>query len=143
MQIELAKKMELPLIVHSRDAFEGTIDCLKNMDFHNGIIHCYSYGLEEARKFLDEGWYLAFGGGTTYTKKSKMEEMLALLRYVPDDRILMETDAPYLAPVPFRGQTNTPVLIEYCYNFVANARKTSPQQLSELVDKNIKILFNL
>ena len=92
MQIELAKKMELPLIVHSRDAFEGTIDCLKNMDFHNGIIHCYSYGLEEARKFLDEGWYLAFGGGTTYTKKSKMEEMLALLRYVPDDRILMETD---------------------------------------------------
>ena len=143
MQIELAKKMELPLIVHSRDAFEGTIDCLKNMDFHNGIIHCYSYGLEEARKFLDEGWYLAFGGGTTYTKKSKMEEMLVLLRYVPDDRILMETDAPYLAPVPFRGQTNTPVLIEYCYNFVANARKTSPQQLSELVDKNIKILFNL
>ena len=72
-----------------------------------------------------------------------MEEMLALLSYVPDDRILMETDAPYLAPVPFRGQTNTPVLIEYCYNFVANARKTSPQQLSELVDKNIKILFNL
>lgn len=143
MQIELAKKMGLPLIVHSREAFEDTLGCLEEMDFHQGIIHCYSYGLSEAKKFLDRGWYLAFGGGTTYTKKSKMPQMLELLRYVPDDRILLETDAPYLAPVPFRGQVNSPVLVEHCYNFVAAARNTTPLSLSETVDKNIKTLFTL
>ncbi|MBQ8014292.1 MAG: TatD family hydrolase [Treponema sp.] len=143
MQIELAQKMELPVIVHSRDAFEDTLDCIKNMGYHRGIIHCYSYGKEEARKFLDSGWYIAFGGATTYTKKAKMEEMQELLRFVPDDRILMETDSPYLAPVPFRGQTNTPVLIEHCYHFVAQARGILSSELSLLVDKNIRRLFKL
>ena len=76
-------------------------------------------------------------------KKAKMEEMTTLLRYVPEDRLLMETDSPYLTPVPFRGQTNTPVLVEYCYNFVAAARDITPYTLSEIVDKNIKDLFNI
>ena len=143
MQLELAQKMKLPFIVHSRDAFEDSLDCIKNIGYHNGIIHCYSYGINEARAFLDLGWYIAFGGSTTYTKKAKMEEMTALLRYVPEDRLLMETDSPYLTPVPFRGQTNTPVLVEYCYNFVAAARDITPYTLSEIVDKNIKDLFNI
>ncbi len=143
MQIDLAREKNLPLIIHSRDAFEDTLDCIKNMGYHRGIIHCYSYGKNEARAFLDSGWYIAFGGATTYTKKSKMDEMRELLRYVPDDRILMETDAPYLAPVPFRGQANTPLLVEHCYSFVAQARKISPENLSQLVDKNIRTLFNI
>ena len=90
---------------------------------------------------MDLGWYIAFGGATTYTKKAKMDEMKELLRFVPDDRILMETDSPYLAPVPFRGQTNTPVLIEHCYHFVAQARGVLSSELSLTVDKNIKSLF--
>lgn len=143
MQLELARKMELPMLVHSRDAFEDSLDCIKNVGYNNGIIHCYSYGIEEARKFLDLGWYIAFGGGTTYTKKSKMEDMLALLRFVPDDRILCETDAPYLAPVPFRGQSNTPVLVEHVYNFVASARNCTAENLSNLVDDNIRTLFKV
>lgn len=125
MQLDLAKKYSLPVVVHSRDGFEGTVECLKDACYDNGIIHCYSYGLEEAKVFLDRGWYLAFGGGVTYTKKSKMDEMIELLRYVPSDRLLMETDAPYLAPVPFRGQKNTPLLIEHSYKFVADARGIS------------------
>ncbi|MBR1715780.1 MAG: TatD family hydrolase [Treponema sp.] len=141
MQIQLAKDMELPVVVHSRDAFEDTVSVLRNMGYHNGIIHCYSYGKDEARVFLDLGWHIAFGGATTYTKKSKMDAMVDLLRFVPDDRILLETDAPYLTPVPFRGQTNTPVLVEYCYNFVASARNTTPKALSNLVDDNIRRLF--
>ncbi|MBQ0051087.1 MAG: TatD family hydrolase [Treponema sp.] len=143
MQLELAQKLNLPVVIHSRDAFEDSLDCMKNVGYHNGIIHCYSYGIEEARAFLDLGWYIAFGGATTYTKKSKMEQMVQLLQYVPEDRILMETDAPYLTPVPFRGQTNTPVLVEHCYNFVAAARNVSPRDLSETVDKNIRDLFKL
>ena len=143
MQLELAKKLNLPVIVHSRDGFEDTYDCLKNVGYHNGIIHCYSYGIEEARKFLDLGWYIAFGGGVTYTKKSKLEEMNALLNFVPSDRFLCETDAPYLAPVPFRGTVNTPVLVEHTYNYIAAARKITPEQLSAQVDENIKMLFKI
>ena len=142
MQLDLAKKYSLPVVVHSRDAFEGTVECLNDASYDNGIIHCYSYGLEEAKVFLDRGWYLAFGGGVTYTKKSKMDEMIELLRYVPSDRLLMETDAPYLAPVPFRGQKNTPLLIEHSYKFVADARGISVDSLNETVDSNIRKLFS-
>lgn len=143
MQLELAKKNSLPVIVHSRDAFEGTVESIKNVGYDNGIIHCYSYGIDEAREFLSRGWYLAFGGGVTYTKKSKMEQMFELLRYVPDDRILLETDAPYLAPVPFRGSENNPLLIEHTYRFIAEARGIAVEKLCALVDENIKRLFKI
>lgn len=141
MQLELAKKNSLPVIVHSRDAFEGTLESIRNVGYDNGIIHCYSYGIDEAREFLSRGWYLAFGGGVTYTKKSKMEQMVELLRYVPDDRILLETDAPYLAPVPFRGSANNPLLIKHTYRFIAEARGIAVENLCALVDENIKRLF--
>lgn len=143
MQLELAKKMDLPVVVHSRDAFSETVECLDECDFHNGIIHCYSYGLDEAKQFLDRGWYLAFGGGATYTKKSKMEAMHELLNYVPEDRFLMETDAPYLAPVPVRGTPNSPLNIHYSYEFVASHRSITVEKLCQMVDGNIKKLFGI
>lgn len=143
MQLEYAKELNLPIIVHSRDAFEDTYDCIKNSGWNTGIIHCYSYGAEEARKFLDLGWYISFSGGVTYTKKSKMEAMKELLTLVPEDRILLETDSPYLAPVPLRGTLNTPLNVEYTYKFIAQIRGTDHEKLSETVDKNIKELFKL
>lgn len=143
MQLEYAKSLNLPVIIHSRDAFEDTLDCIKNVGYHNGIIHCYSYGLEEAKAFLDLGWHISFSGSITYTKKTKLQEMKELLCYVPEDMILCETDAPYLAPVPFRGVTNTPVLVEHVYKFVADARGISAEKLSDSVDNNIKKLFNI
>ena len=141
-QIELARELQLPVIVHSRDAFEDTLECINNVGYHNGIIHCYSYGIEEARAFLDLGWYIALGGGITYTKKSKLEQMEALIRYIPTDRLLTETDAPYLAPVPYRGQPNTPVLVEQVFNYIAPIRTTSIPALNLAVDENIARLFN-
>lgn len=143
MQLKLAQKLNLPMIVHSRDAFSDTYECIKQCGYNNGIIHCYSYGIEEARAFLDLGWYIAFGGGVTYTKKSKMEDMLALLKFVPRERLLLETDAPYLAPVPHRGESNTPVYIEHVYDFISQARGVSKEELSVTVDENIKKLFRL
>ena len=140
-QIELARELKLPVIVHSRDAYEDTLECIKNIGYDNGIIHCYSYGIDEARTFLDRGWYIALGGGITYTKKSKLEQMEALIRYIPSDRLLTETDAPYLAPVPFRGQANTPVLVEHVFNYLAQVRGLSLENLNQLVDENIKKLF--
>ena len=142
-QIELARELNLPVIVHSRDAFEDTFDCIKNIGYDNGIIHCYSYGIDEARAFLDRGWYIALGGGITYTKKSKLEQMEALIRYIPTDRLLTETDAPYLAPVPFRGQPNTPVLVEHVFNSLTQVLSISISALNQTVDENIARLFNL
>ena len=143
MQLELSRKMDMPYIVHSRDGFEDTLDCIKNIGWNKGIIHCYSYGLEEAKAFLDLGWYISLSGSVTYTKKAKLAEMEEMIRYIPEDRLLCETDAPYLAPVPERGTVNTPVKVEHTYNFVAKARSIEVEKLCETVDKNIEKLFNV
>lgn len=143
LQLQLAKKMDLPFIVHSRDGFEDTLDCIKNAGWNKGIIHCYSYGLEEAKAFLDLGWYISLSGSVTYTKKKNMEAMEALIKYIPSDRLLCETDAPYLAPVPERGTVNTPVKVEHTYAFVSQIRGISKEELSDLVDKNVKVLFRV
>ena len=142
-QLEFARELKLPVIVHSRDAFEDSLECIKNIGYDNGIIHCYSYGIDEARAFLDRGWYIAFGGAITYNKKAKLEAIKELLKFVPADRFLCETDAPYLAPVPLRGTVNTPVNVEHVYNFAAEVRGVSPEELSNLVDENIKRLFGI
>ncbi len=141
MQLELAKEMNLPFLVHSRDGFQDTLDCIKNVGYNKGIIHCYSYGVEEAKAFLDLGWYISFSGSVTYTKKSKMDAMHELLNLVPEDRILCETDAPYLAPVPLRGTMNIPSNVEHTYRFVAEHRGVTAEELCAQVDSNIKKLF--
>ena len=143
LQLQLAKKMDLPFIVHSRDGFSDTLDCIKNAGWNKGIIHCYSYGLEEAKAFLDLGWYISLSGSVTYTKKKNMEAMEELIKYIPSDRLLCETDAPYLAPVPERGTVNTPVKVEHTYAFVSQIRGISKEELSDLVDKNVKVLFRV
>ncbi len=143
LQLEMAKEYSLPVIVHSRDAASETLDCIREAGYHNGIIHCYSYGLSEARAFLDLGWYISFSGSVTYTKKSRLDDMRALLAFVPCDRILLETDAPYLSPVPMRGRANNPTFIEHTYKYVSEARGISSADLCRLVDGNAARLFCL
>ena len=141
MQLDLAKKLNLPVVIHCRDAFEDTLSCLKNVGYHNGEIHCFSYGKNEAKEFLDLGWYIALGGAVTYTKKSHLEEMKALIHYIPRDRLLLETDSPYLAPVPFRGKTNTPLLITNTYQFIAEILGIDVEELGQISLKNAEELF--
>ncbi len=143
MQIELARRFSLPVMVHSRDAFEGTLDAIKNCGYDNGEIHCFSYGIDEARAFLDRGWYIALGGAVTYTKKSKLEEMKKLVTYIPSDRLLLETDAPYLAPVPERGKPNSPLLIKHTYEYIAQMRGETVENLAHNVFVNSQKLFGL
>ena len=142
MQIELARRFSLPVMVHSRDAFEGTLGAIRNCGYDNGEIHCFSYGVDEARAFLDRGWYIALGGAVTYTKKSKLEEMKKLVCYIPSDRLLLETDAPYLAPVPERGKPNTPLLIKHTYEYIAGMRGETVESLAQTVWQNSAKLFN-
>ena len=141
MQLEFARSVNLPVVIHSRDAFDETLSCMKNVGYHNGEIHCFSYGIKEAKSFLDLGWYIALGGAITYTKKSKMDEMEKLIRYIPRDRLLLETDAPYLAPIPYRGETNTPALIVHTYQFIADILQISVEELGIISYENAKRLF--
>lgn len=142
MQLLLAKDLSLPVIIHSRDAFTDTLESIKKIGYHNGIIHCYSYGKSEAKEFLNCGWYISLSGSVTYTKKRCMNEMEELIKSIPDERLLVETDSPYLAPVPFRGKPNSPSLIKNTYDFIAKIKGISSEELSILVDNNISKLFN-
>lgn len=143
MQLLLAKDLSLPVIIHSRDAFTDTLESIKKIGYHNGIIHCYSYGKSEAKEFLDCGWHISLSGSVTYTKKRCMNEMEELIKSIPDERLLVETDSPYLAPVPFRGKPNSPSLIKNTYDFIAKIKGISSEELSILVDKNISKLFTI
>ena len=144
LQLELAKELDLPLIVHSRDAAAETLECVKESGWGGRcVIHCYSYGIDEARKFLDLGCVISFSGSITYAKKSKMEEARALAAYVPQDRLLLETDAPYLAPVPTRGKPNNPNYIGHTYDFVAAARGVGAEALAQTVYENSRAFFGL
>ncbi|MGL4981841.1 MAG: TatD family hydrolase [Treponemataceae bacterium] len=141
MQIELAKTLNLPVIIHSRSGFDETISCLKNMNYHNGVIHCFSYNVAKAVQFLDLGWYISFSGSITYAKKDKAGENEKLITYIPNDLLLLETDAPYLAPKPERGKTNTSLLIAHTYEFIANKRNQSLEDLQKIIYANSMALF--
>ncbi len=158
-QLELARRLNMPVIVHSRDAFDDTFGCIRNTDSHRGVIHCYSYGKTEAARFLDEGWHISLSGAVTYAKKRKPDisaaslpsaarppderEIAELVRYIPRDRLLLETDAPYLAPVPYRGKANTPLFIRHTYEFVSRILDIPVGELAVTVRENARDLFGL
>lgn len=143
-QLKIAKEKNLSVIVHSRDAYEDTLKCIDEVGHHKGIIHCYSYGLKEAYSFLERGWYISFPGNITYAKKQADRDRIAeLVRAIPADKLLLETDAPYLAPVPFRGKINTPLLIEYTYASVSEILDKSMEALAEQIYQNCCSCFSV
>lgn len=142
-QLMYAQTLGVPVIVHSRDAFSDTLNCIKQVGYNRGIIHCFSYGKEEAKAFLDLGWYISLSGSITYQKGRRAQDEIELIKYIPTDRLLCETDSPYLAPIPYRGKTNTPLFVEYVYDFVADILGLQYESFCDTVDKNIERLFNL
>ncbi len=137
-QARLALRKDLPLVVHSREAAAETAEALAAVDGVRGIIHCYSYGAEEARRFLDLGFYLSFSGTVTYRNA---QDQQAAARYVGADRLLVETDSPYLAPVPHRGKAAHPGMVEYAYRAIAELRGIREERLVEIVGENARRLF--
>ena len=143
-QLALAKRYGLAVIIHSRDGFEPTLRCIDEVGWHRGVIHCFSYGKKEAEAFLERGWYLSFPGTITYTDNAKTaSEIAELVRMVPDDKLLLETDAPYLAPQPVRREVNTPLNISYTYQAASKYRQCSVEHLCEIVHRNCRRLFSL
>ena len=143
-QLALAERYGLAVIIHSRDGFEPTLRCIDEVGWHRGVIHCFSYGKKEAEAFLERGWYLSFPATITYADNAETaSEIAELVRMVPDDRLLLETDAPYLAPQPVRREVNTPLNIPYTYRAASEYRHCSIEHLCSTVYRNCCRLFSV
>jgi len=137
-QADLARRLNLPLIVHSRDAMDDTIDLLAEAGPPRGIMHCFSGDRNAAKRVLDLGFHIAFAGNVTYRRADDIREAA---RYVPSQRLLVETDAPFLTPEPMRGRDNRPDYIVHTLHFLADIRNTVPDRLAEAVSQNFKELI--
>jgi len=140
-QIEIAAAARRPVIIHTRDAWADTLSVLRTHWASKGmpgIMHCFTGDAAQARECLDMGFYLAFGGVTTYPKAT---EVRAAARIVPPDRLLLETDAPYLAPVPYRGKRNEPAYVAQTARALAQARAEDLEHLATLTTANFERLF--
>lgn len=139
-QINLAKHLSLPVIIHDRDAHDDVLVILQEEGAREigGVMHCFSGDTELARHCLDLGFYISLAGPVTFKNSQALAEVA---RFVPDDRLLFETDAPYLAPVPYRGRRNEPAYVRSVAEKVAELRGATVDNLSEQVLENAKRLF--
>lgn len=138
-QIELANQHKLPIITHMRNSWEDIYEILKEFPVQEtGVIHCFSEGPEEAEKFLALGYYLGFGGILTFKNGDNVRQVLEV---TPKDKILTETDSPYLAPVPKRGKRNEPSFVSYVGKKVGELTKTTPLVLMKQLQENYYRLF--
>lgn len=137
-QLQLAEKLALPVVIHSRDATFDTIQLLKKYSV-SGVIHCFSGSLETAQEYIKMGFSLGIGGVVTF-KNSKLREVVARL---PLDKIVLETDSPYLAPEPFRGKKNSSKYIPYIAAAIANCKNISVDEVSSITTSNAKKIFHL
>lgn len=141
-QLEVVKRRNLPVVIHSRDAAKDTLDLIK--EHHNGetpgIIHCFSYGVEMAREYLNMGYYIGVGGVITFKNAKKLKEVVA---YTPMERIVLETDAPYLAPVPYRGKRNCSLYLTHVAEEIAAIKDISAEEVCKITYQNAQDVYNL
>lgn len=139
-QIEFANQMNLPLNIHSREAHLDTLEILKKHNKNStAILHCFSGSLEFAIECIKEGIYIALGGVVTFKNAQKAKEVAT---NIPLEYLLLETDDPYLAPVPFRGKENQPLYVKYVAQTIAELRSTSIDEIAAQTTKNAERIFN-
>lgn len=142
-QLEIAAAIRMPIVIHTRDAWTDTLEVLRKHWAPKGlpgIMHCFAGDPARARECLDMGFYLAFGGVSTFPRSTDVREAA---RFTPNDRLLLETDAPYLAPVPFRGKRNEPSYVAHTARAVAEARREDIEQLAAFTTANFAHLFGI
>lgn len=138
-QIEFANQMNLPLNIHSREAHLDTLEILKKYNKNStAIMHCFSGSLEFAKECIKEGIYIALGGVVTFKNAKKTKEVA---KNIPLEYLLLETDDPYLAPVPFRGKENQPMYVKYVTEEIANLRGITPEEVAKTSTENAKKIF--
>jgi len=142
LQMRLAQKLSLPIVIHTREADDDTLKLMKeeNAEKNGGIVHCFASNLDMARASIEMGFYLGFGGLITFNNASKLRKVL---KELPLERIVLETDAPYLTPVPYRGKRNEPAYIKYVAKKIAEIKKISLKELAKISNKNTIDLYNL
>ncbi|MCX8514987.1 MAG: hypothetical protein RL017_164 [Pseudomonadota bacterium] len=140
LHIEVAKTVKLPLIIHTREAIDDTIDMLQanNAMSCGAVMHCFTENLHQAKRCLDLGFYISISGIVTFKNATTVQEMA---QYVPLDRLLIETDAPFLAPVPFRGKTNHPALVKHTAQYLADLKNISIDSIAQATSDNFFKLF--
>lgn len=140
-QIKLANELNLPISIHDREAHKDTYDILKEYNKNSKIImHCFSGSVEFAKECVKEGWYIALGGVVTFKNAIKMKEVA---KNIPIENLLLETDAPYLTPVPYRGKTNQPAYVKYVAEEIAKLRDTSFEEIDRITTQNTERVFNI
>ena len=140
-QLEFTQKENLPVIIHCRDAYSQLAEILRELSTDwNGMIHCFTGTSNEMKPLLDLGFHISFSGIVTFRKATALQDSA---KAVPLDRILVETDAPFLAPVPFRGKTNEPAFVVHTAKFIASLRQIPEEVLSSAVNANFEKLFQL
>ena len=139
-QLELAKKYHLPAVIHCRDAMQDTISILKEFPEVHGIFHCYSGSVESMRKLTKMGWSISMGGVCTFKNAIVAKEVIAA---VPADRLMLETDSPYLAPTPYRGKRNSALYLPEIIKVMAELRDTTPEEIERITDENAMRMFQM
>lgn len=141
-QIDLARKLQLPVIIHDREAHGDTLGILKSHKAWEcgGVFHCYSGSAEMVREVIDLGMYIAFGGSLTFKNSVKPRDAA---KAVPLDRLLVETDSPYLAPVPYRGKRNNSLYLPNVIELLAEIHGISPSEIERITLENGKRLFGI
>lgn len=139
-QLQLAHETQLPVIIHSREAAKDTMDIMKaeRAQDLDGVIHCYSYSTETARDYLNMGYYFGIGGVVTFNNARKLKEAV---QYIPIEQILLETDSPYLAPVPNRGKRNSSLNLPYIAQAIADLKEMDVEDVVRITSDNAMRLF--
>ena len=142
-QLDLAIELQLPVVIHSRDAAADTLDIVKKYvqktkGTLTGIIHCFSYGIELAEEYVKMGFYLGIGGVVTFKNGRKLKEVV---QKIPLEYLVLETDSPYLAPVPYRGKRNTSLNLRYIAEEVANIKQISVEETIKITTENANKLY--
>ncbi len=138
-QMKLADKYNKPVIIHSRNAFDDTIKIIKKYPKVKGVIHCFSGNLKEAEEYINQGYMLGIGGIVTF----KNSDLKNVLKEIPIQNIVLETDSPYLSPVPNRGKQNNPSNIPHIASFLTNIYNVSLKEISQEIEKNVNSIFNI
>lgn len=141
-QLELAEKTGLPVSIHSREAAKDTLDIMKEFDgkLSGGVIHCFSYGVEMAREYLNRGYYLGIGGVLTFKNAKKLKEVA---EFAPLEQIVLETDSPYLSPEPFRGKRNDSTKLKYVVAQLSRIKGASEEEIIRETTKNSMKLYGI
>ena len=140
--LEVSGLFNYPTIVHTRNAEKDTINCIEKAVKKystKGLIHCFTSTMELAKKVLDEGFYISFSGIITF---KKVDDLIEVVKYVPLDRILVETDAPFLAPMPFRGKRNEPSFVTHTLEKIAEIKKKKVEDMAQITTNNFFNLFS-